>query len=55
MEKEKKDFFAEKFRKIIEETIPNNDFNDDTRKKYLEAYKKAYYYATGKIYKPEEI
>lgn len=53
MNKETKIDIAKKFKTMIEETIPNNDFNEETKEKYLAAYKRAYYYATSETYKSE--
>jgi len=53
MNKETKIDIAKKFKTMIEETIPNNNFNEETKEKYLTAYKRAYYYATSETYKSE--
>jgi len=50
MSKEAKIDISKKFRTMIEETIPSNNFNEETKKEYLTAYKRAYYYATNKTY-----
>lgn len=50
MNKEEKLHASEKFKKFIEDVLPNSDFNEEKRKRYLEAYKKAYYHATSKTY-----
>jgi len=51
MSKETKIDISKKFKTMIEKTIPNNNFNEETKEKYLTAYKLAYYYATGEEYK----
>jgi len=54
LDKDQKEDISKRFEKMIETTIPNNQFTPEKKEKLLSAYKEAYYKFTNRTYSPPE-